>query len=172
MSREDSLAAAIRRSLGSNPGVLSSVRRQTSHSVHYVQAVQLLSERRYQTTNSNPPSQARLESHKPPRVAPILQTGVRSRSITGTAPKFVGILSLPPYHKVKLFSFPLILPDVNLLPLRRSSTGDLSYGAEQPKSFAIRPMLTAIEVIFSFICGSDVVLNLLAIHFTCKDPDL
>ncbi|CAN6867110.1 unnamed protein product [Brassica oleracea] len=38
MSREDSFAAAIRRSLGSNPDVLSSVRRQTSHDVHYVQA--------------------------------------------------------------------------------------------------------------------------------------
>ncbi|KAF2542395.1 hypothetical protein F2Q68_00031704 [Brassica cretica] len=63
MSREDSLATAILRSSDSKADVSPSpsVRRQTSHSVHYVQAVQLLSERRYQTTNSSPSSPARLE---------------------------------------------------------------------------------------------------------------
>nr|AAZ67609.1 80A08_24 [Brassica rapa subsp. pekinensis] len=123
MSREDSLATAILRSSDSKADVSPSVRRQTSHSVHYVQAVQLLSKRRYQTTNSNPWSQARLESHKPPRVAPILQTGVRSRSFTNGGS----------------------------LPLRRSSTGDLFHGAdERPKSFVIRPMLTALIKVISF----------------------
>ncbi|KAJ4872335.1 Uncharacterized protein Rs2_46001 [Raphanus sativus] len=87
MSREDSLAVAIRRSLGSNSDVFSSVRRQTSHDVHYVQAVQSFSEHRCQLTSSSLSSPARLESHKPPRVAPILQTGVRSRSFTGTDPE-------------------------------------------------------------------------------------
>ncbi|KAL0740802.1 hypothetical protein Bca4012_082315 [Brassica carinata] len=151
ISREDSLAPAIRRSLGSNPDVPYSVRRLTSHSVLYVQAVQSFLEHRYQPTSSSPSSLARLESHKPPRVAPILQTGVRSRSFTDSAPKFFAILSLPPYRKVKPFSFPSILLDGDSLPLRRSSTGNLSYGAEQPKSFAIRPMLKAIEVICSSI---------------------
>ncbi|KAG2262001.1 hypothetical protein Bca52824_069080 [Brassica carinata] len=151
ISREDSLAPAIRRSLGSNPDVPYSVRRLTSHSVLYVQAVQSFLEHRYQPTSPSPSSLARLESHKPPRVAPILQTGVRSRSFTDSAPKFFAILSLPPYRKVKPFSFPSILLDGDSLPLRRSSTGNLSYGAEQPKSFAIRPMLKAIEVICSSI---------------------
>ncbi|CAN6803427.1 unnamed protein product [Brassica oleracea] len=82
MSREDYLATAMLRSSDSKAGVSPSVRRQTSHNVHYVQVVQLLSERRYQTTNSSPSCPVRLESHKPPRVAPILQTGVRSRSFT------------------------------------------------------------------------------------------
>ncbi|KAF3581934.1 hypothetical protein DY000_02028893 [Brassica cretica] len=125
MSREDSLATAILRSSDSKADVSPSlsVRHQTSHSVHYVQAVQLLSERRYQTTNSSPSSPARLESHKPPWVAPILQTGVRSRSFT----------------------------DGGSLLLRRSSTGDLFHGAdERPKSFVIQPMLTALIEVISF----------------------
>uniref|UniRef100_A0A0D3EI26 Uncharacterized protein n=1 Tax=Brassica oleracea var. oleracea TaxID=109376 RepID=A0A0D3EI26_BRAOL len=110
MSREDSFAAAIRRSLGSNPDVLSSVCHQTSHDVHYVQAVQS-SEHQYQPTSSSASSPARLESHKPLRDAPILQTDVRSRSFMCTDPKFFGILSLSPYHKVKLFTLPSILLD-------------------------------------------------------------
>ncbi|CAN6861295.1 unnamed protein product [Brassica oleracea] len=123
MSREDSLATAMLRSSDSKAGVSLSVRRQTSHNVHYVQVVQLLSERRYQTTNSSPSCPVRLESHKPPRVAPILQTGVRSRSFT----------------------------DGGSLPFRRSSIGDLFHGAnERPKSFVIRPMLTALIEVISF----------------------
>ncbi|CAF1790767.1 unnamed protein product [Brassica napus] len=96
MSREDSLPTAMLRSLDSKTGVSPSVRRQTSHNVHYVQAVQLLSERRYQTTNSSP-------SCPPPRVAPILQTGVRSRSFTVQI-QVLGILSFPTCRKVMLFS--------------------------------------------------------------------
>ncbi|CDY52788.1 BnaCnng23330D [Brassica napus] len=145
MSREDYLATAMLRSSDSKAGVSPSVRRQTSHNVYYVQVVQLLSERRYQTTNSSPSCPVRLESHKPPRVAPILQTGVRSRSFTGTDPKFFGILSFPTCRKVMLFSLPSILLDGGSLPLRRSSTGDLFHGADEwPKSFVIRPMLTAL----------------------------
>ncbi|CAN6853119.1 unnamed protein product [Brassica oleracea] len=123
MSQEDSLATAMLRSSDSKACVSPSVRRQTSHNVHYVQVVQLLSERRYQTTNSSPSCPVRLESHKPPRVASIIQTGVRSRSFT----------------------------DGGSLPLRRSSTGDLFHGAdERPKSFVIRPMLTALIEVISF----------------------
>ncbi|WZZ84309.1 hypothetical protein YC2023_112888 [Brassica napus] len=151
MSREDYLATAMLRSSDSKAGVSPSVRRQTSHNVYYVQVVQLLSERRYQTTNSSPSCPVRLESHKPPRVAPILQTGVRSRSFTGTDPKFFGILSFPTCRKVMLFSLPSILLDGGSLPLRRSSTGDLFHGADEwPKSFVIRPMLTALIEVISF----------------------
>ncbi|KAG2245784.1 hypothetical protein Bca52824_085412 [Brassica carinata] len=151
MSREDSLATAMLRSSDSKAGVSPSIRRQTSHNVHYVQVVQLLSERRYQTTNSSPSCPVRLESHKPPRVAPILQTGVKSRSFTGTDPKFFGILSFPTCRKVMLFSLSSILLDGGSLPLRRSSTGDLFHGAdERPKSFVIRPMLTAFIEVISF----------------------
>ncbi|CAN7080403.1 unnamed protein product [Brassica oleracea var. botrytis] len=117
MSREDSLATAMLRSSDSKAGVSPSVRRQTSHNVHYVQAVQLLSEHRYQTTNSSPSCPVRLDSHKPPRVAHILQTGVISRSFTGTDPKFFGILSFPTCRKVMLFSLPSILLDGGSLPL-------------------------------------------------------
>ncbi|KAH0861548.1 LOW QUALITY PROTEIN: hypothetical protein HID58_089809 [Brassica napus] len=86
-----------------------------------------------------------LSPTKPPRVAPILQTGVRSRSFTGTDSKFFGILSFPTCRKVMLFSLPSILLDGGSLPLRRSSTGDLFHGTdERPKSFVIRPMLTAL----------------------------
>ncbi|CAH8381578.1 unnamed protein product [Eruca vesicaria subsp. sativa] len=105
MSGEDSLAVA-------------SVCRQTSHAVHYVQAFQSFSECRYQTTSSNSPSAVRLELHKTLWAAPILQTGVRSRIITGTYPKFFDILSLPPYGIVMLFSLPLILFDDSSLLLR------------------------------------------------------
>ena len=151
MSREDSLATAMLRSSDSKAGVSPSIRRQTSHNVHYVQAIQLLSEHRYQTTNSSPSCPVRLDSHKPPRVAPILQTGVRSRSFTGTDPKFFGILSFPTCRKVMLFSLPSILLDGGSLPLWWSSTGDLFHGAdERPKSFVIRPMLTALIEVISF----------------------
>ncbi|CAN6801973.1 unnamed protein product [Brassica oleracea] len=123
MSREDSLATAMLRSSDSKAGVSPSVRRQTSHNVHYVEAVQLLSEHRYQTTNSSPSCPVRLDSHKPLRVVPILQTGVRSRSFT----------------------------DGGSFPLWRSSTGDLFHGADEwPKSFVIRPMLTALIEVISF----------------------
>ncbi|KAF3581929.1 hypothetical protein DY000_02028894 [Brassica cretica] len=44
-----------------------------------------------------------------------------------------------------LFSLPSILLDGGSLPLWQSSTGDLFHGAdERPKSFVIRPMLTAL----------------------------
>ncbi|KAL0658620.1 hypothetical protein Bca4012_079205 [Brassica carinata] len=164
MSREDSLATAMLRSSDSKAGVSPSVCRQTSHNVHYVQAVQLLSEHRYQTTNSSPSCPVRLDSHKPPRVAPILQTGVRSRSFTGTDPKFFGILSFPTCRKVMLFSLPSILLDGGSLPLCYAENSGGFTGFPPPRSTSLYlscwkklpeergvPSVSLLSVCFSFL---------------------
>ncbi|CAN6909002.1 unnamed protein product [Brassica oleracea] len=123
MSREDSLAAAKLWSSGLYPVVLLSG--------DFAQAFQLRMEHRSQLMNSTSSSSERCESHQPPCAAPPHLKGARSYSITSPDPNLLGETPISPSCKVMLYSPPGCLRDGGSFPLRRSSSGGHSVGAEE-----------------------------------------
>ncbi|WZZ90705.1 hypothetical protein YC2023_119284 [Brassica napus] len=122
MSREDSLTAAKLWSSGLYPDV--------PLSGDFVQAFQLRMEHRSQLMNSTSSSSERRESHQPPCSAPHLK-GTRSYSITSPDLSLLGETPISPSCKVMLYSPPGCLRDGGSFPLRRSSSGGHSVGAEE-----------------------------------------
>ncbi|KAH0868767.1 LOW QUALITY PROTEIN: hypothetical protein HID58_075789 [Brassica napus] len=121
--REDSLAAAKLWSSGLYPVVLLSG--------DFAQAFQLRMEHRSQLMNSTSSSSERCESHQPPCAAPPHLKGARSYSITSPDPNLLGETPISPSCKVMLYSPPGCLRDGGSFPLRRSSSGGHSVGAEE-----------------------------------------
>ncbi|KAL0752766.1 hypothetical protein Bca101_090433 [Brassica carinata] len=117
MSREGSLTAALLWSSGSDPVVPSSGCRRTRDRVISVKIFEPLMELRSKSTSSISPSPGRLESNKPPNCAPPHITGTRPKHITSSDPNLFGNASAS-------LSFKVIL-------LRRSSSGDHSFGADE-----------------------------------------
>ncbi|CAF2032675.1 BnaCnng56310D [Brassica napus] len=131
MSREDSLAAALLWSSGSDPVVLPSGCRLSSQAVDLVQIFQPCMELRFQPTHLISSSLRRFESHRPLCSAAPHLTGDRSINTTSSDPSPFSDASTSPPSKVVLFSPLWCLFDGGTIPLRQRSSGDHLYGADE-----------------------------------------